>query len=445
VLYDDGDYANASAKFLAAYELSRDPRLLWNVAACEKSQRHYAKAVGLVKRYLETGADLLTDDARKDALELLGAIESLTMGLSVTVDVPGAQIFVDGELVGSSPLPGPITIDIGTRQIEIRKPGFLPLSQSLPVGGTPQAKLDVKLQREVHEGELTVHAPAKATIFMDAKPVGVGRFAGTLPSGGHTLRVDSPGFRSYQSEVVLKDHDQRSIDVVLEPVAAPVAPPQEPEGPLHGLEFGLRVGYGVQQNRVDQVTDAGRFKRITSVTFIPWGIDLGYRLGRPTYLGIFGEYGPLDHSGTCGFVQHGVNPDFPGDTAVRFSYTSCTMFKVGVMLVFHVLPRTKIDPYFGFEAALHDTMASYQGFDPMTGKTGSGTAGHLSFQPGVQLGVDSHPTRELGVGIYAVLGPSFGQEGVPDCSLAYQDGCRNAGSPPGTHFVFGVRTAYTFE
>ena len=43
LLYQDGDYAGAQLKFRAAYETSKDPRLLWNMAAAEKNLRHYAQ------------------------------------------------------------------------------------------------------------------------------------------------------------------------------------------------------------------------------------------------------------------------------------------------------------------------------------------------------------------------------------------------------------------
>jgi hypothetical protein len=459
LLYGDGDYAGARVKFFAAYELSHDPRLLWNVAVCEKGQRHYAKVVVLVKKYLDSAGDVLSADDRKDAQDLLSAIESFTVDLSISVNEADAQISIDGEPVGSSPLPGPLTVDIGTRQIELQKPGFLPFSQNVPVGGNKLATLNVKLEREVHEGELSVTAPPAAAIFLDSKQVGVGRFAGKLASGGHTLRVQAPGFRPYQSEVVVQDREKRGVDVTLEAIAAS-APlvAQEPEGPLHGFELGLHLGYGSQTNKVS-VSGNGNTpdsEETAKVAFIPLGLDIGYRLGRPTYLGIFGEYGTLDRSGTCGVARHGPHQDFPGDPAVRYGYTSCSMVKLGVLLAFHVLPRTIVDPYFGFEAAVHGTFASYRSFDPTTGQTTQNKDGNGSFQPGFRLGVDSHPIPTLGAGIYSVLGPSFGGEGEPrnsdDCQSntgtgngSNSNSCTNTSSNPGWFIVVGARVAYTFQ
>src|ERR1700723_275589 len=44
LLFEDGDYATALLKYQAAYDQTHDPRLLWNVAVCQKDLRHYARA-----------------------------------------------------------------------------------------------------------------------------------------------------------------------------------------------------------------------------------------------------------------------------------------------------------------------------------------------------------------------------------------------------------------
>src|SRR5262245_25502031 len=51
VLFEDQDYAGALVKFERAFKHTPDPRLLWNMAACEKSLRHYARALELLERY----------------------------------------------------------------------------------------------------------------------------------------------------------------------------------------------------------------------------------------------------------------------------------------------------------------------------------------------------------------------------------------------------------
>ena len=103
LLLGDGDFAGAAIKFQAAYDQSSDARLLWNIAACEKSQRHYARTMALVRQYLDTGKDLLTDADRREGRALLDTIESFTVRLTIVVKEPGADVYVDDERVGTSP------------------------------------------------------------------------------------------------------------------------------------------------------------------------------------------------------------------------------------------------------------------------------------------------------------------------------------------------------
>src|ERR1017187_2124530 len=50
LLFEDGDYATALLKYQAAYDSTHDARLLWDLAVCDKSLRHYARALATLSR-----------------------------------------------------------------------------------------------------------------------------------------------------------------------------------------------------------------------------------------------------------------------------------------------------------------------------------------------------------------------------------------------------------
>jgi hypothetical protein len=459
LLYGDGDHAGALVKFQSAFDQSKDPRLLWNMAACEKNLRHYAKVMALVDRYLKEGGSLLVEQDRRDAKDLLGAIESFTAALTLEVSEAGAEVSIDDEVVGSTPLGKPIIVDLGVRRIKVKKEGFREASLSVPIGGSKEVSQSVKLEREVHEGKLTVHSAPDAGISLDGKDVGTGSFDGTVPSGGHTLRVTAPGMRPYQTEVVISDNETRTVDVALESVQV-AGPPPEKHGALYGMELGLRTGYGKEFLSDDQ--RAG---------FIPIWLDIGYRIGTPTLLGIYGQFGWTDRSHTCGVRgRHGPDPESPTDDSIRYAYESCHFVKAGVQLLFHTLPRTIVDPWFGFDAGIHASFNSYRSYDPVSAQYSTGQDNNASFQPGFQLGIDTHPTRELGLGVFLHTGPEFGSEGKPQnnndgnnnsgsssgpCGQQGQPSCNNGnncsngncdnnGNDVSVHWFLGMRVAYTF-
>jgi PEGA domain len=219
ILYADKDFANAIVKFQKAHELSGDPRLLWNVAVCEKNLRHYGKMLRTIKRYRQEAAPVLTDEERAQAVEIIKTVETFVSALQLTASEAGADVFVDGEKLGTTPLAEPIVVDVGTRRIRVVKAGFKEVALSREIVGGGEVRVDVPLEKEIHRGRLQVFAGADDLILLDGKTVGRGTWDGSLVSGGHTLRVTAPGMAAYQSEVVIQDENVRRVDVAL--TAAP--------------------------------------------------------------------------------------------------------------------------------------------------------------------------------------------------------------------------------
>ncbi len=215
VLFTDGDYAGSLVKFSSAFDASKDPRLLWNMAACEKNLRHYSKALKLVRQYVTDGDKVLTDQDKQEANELIKVMEPFTAKLKLSVDEPGSEVTIDDEVIGKSPVE-PLVVDIGTRKLRVHKEEFEDFNKELPVGGAMEVSVDVKMVKIVHEGRINVKASNDATIAIDDKVVGTGTWSGVLPSGGHTLKVTAPKFRVYQAEVLIQDKQSRDVAVTLE-------------------------------------------------------------------------------------------------------------------------------------------------------------------------------------------------------------------------------------
>lgn len=216
VLFGDGDAAGALVKFRAAHEASKEPRLLWNIAACEKALHHYARALTLVESYRAEAGPALDEGEREEADRIILALSPLVAKMSVNVEEPAASVTVDDEAVGTTPL-APLRVDLGRRHLVVKKRGFRDHDALVLVTGAADVVVDVKLAREIHEGRLFVRAPSTATVAVDNRVVGTGSWEGKLPSGGHSLRVTSQGMRTYQTDVYVQDDQTRTLDVVLEP------------------------------------------------------------------------------------------------------------------------------------------------------------------------------------------------------------------------------------
>jgi hypothetical protein len=222
LLFEDGDYATALLKYQAAYDRTRDPRLLWNVAVCQKDLRHYAKAAATLTRYLGEGGELLSASDRHDAQELSRAIAPFTVPTTIHVSEPGTQVWVDEALVGQSPLPAPVALDMGTRRVRAKKDGYRLFDREFPVGGSAATTIEVTLERQ--GGHVQLNVPADATVWIDEREAGHGpRLELDLTAGPHATRVTAPRMRPLQTDVVVEDGRSRALDLALEAEAAPVA------------------------------------------------------------------------------------------------------------------------------------------------------------------------------------------------------------------------------
>lgn len=459
VLYGDGDYAGALVKFSGAYDQSRDPRLLWNMGACEKNLRHYARVLALVRRYLAEGGPLLTEQDRQESRDLLSTVEAFTAFLKITVNEEGAAVFIDDEPVGKSPLPAPVLVDLGTRKVRVEKPGFVTQTSSVPVGGNKEIGVEVQLVKEVHEGKLTVRAGPGATIKLDGKDVGSGAWTGAIPSGGHSLQVTAPGMLPYQSDVMIQDGENRVVEVSMtripEQQSVVIVKQKEEPKPIRAFELGLRSGYGL----VYPMSDASS---LGSSAFVPFALEVGQRRGNTTHFSVFLQYAPYDRSNQCGINRHGPTPASAGDLQERYSYTDCYHVAGGIQFLFHTLPSLVVDPWLGFDVGAQYSVRKYKSFDPLTLQPSTGQDGGPSAAIGAQLGVDFHVYKGLSVGPYTRLAVLLGEDLKPKsdasstttaspypssyCPAGAQctsDGENKSGAI-WPQFTFGLRVGYVF-
>jgi len=217
VLFQEGDYAGAIEKFEQAYELSRDHRLLWNVALCQKNLRRYARLLQTLVRMEKEAGEGLTAEERKEVAELRKVAESLVSRVEIRASEAGATVLVGSEVVGTTPLAEPVLVDIGEHRIRITKPGFKDFMRPERIEGGGRIAIAAMLEKVVHRGRLAVVAGPEDLIALDGRVVGRGRWEGSVPSGTHALRVTAPGKQAHTSEVLVRDNEARRVDVGLNP------------------------------------------------------------------------------------------------------------------------------------------------------------------------------------------------------------------------------------
>jgi hypothetical protein len=216
ILFSNHDFAGALAKYKQAYQQSKDARLLYDMAICEKNLRRYARMGSLLRQYEKEEGTALAGDEKQIVDDALAAIKNLVGAVTLAVSEAGAGVSVDGEAAGTTPLPGALMLDLGPHKIAVAKEGFEPIEKQMEVAGGSDTQLALTLTPQAHLARLVVSADPEATVSVDGKLVGKGRFEGVQASGPHVVAVTATGMRPYKAEIELREGERRTLEVTLE-------------------------------------------------------------------------------------------------------------------------------------------------------------------------------------------------------------------------------------
>jgi len=216
VLVNNGDFSGAYAKFGQAYELSKDPRLLFDMAVCSRNLHDYAHMQGLLLRYEREAGESMSTDDRAGVESALATIRTLVGSVKLSVSEPEAAVAIDGERIGTTPIDEPIVLNLGKHTLSITKEGFTPIERALDIAGGSETPLGLSMVVQRHVGRLIVASDDGATVVVDGQSAARGHLDVQLPSGPHQVQVTEAGKRPFQSQVDLRDDETRSLDVTLE-------------------------------------------------------------------------------------------------------------------------------------------------------------------------------------------------------------------------------------
>ncbi len=216
ILLNNTDFAGALKKFGQAYDLSKDPRLLFNMAVCARGLHAYAQMQSLLMRFMRESGTAMTAEDRTDVDNALAAIRNLVGTVRLAVTEAGADVAIDGASVGATPLGNPQVVDLGTHALRVTKPGFQPAEQAVDIKGGAEVAVAITLVPQRHVAQLTVTADDDALVMVDDALPAKGRFEGEVPSGTHSVHVTEPGKVDYRAQTELKDGETRTLQVTLE-------------------------------------------------------------------------------------------------------------------------------------------------------------------------------------------------------------------------------------
>lgn len=141
--------------------------------------------------------------------------------VEVHCPLPGAEIYVDGALVGQTPLRASVTTEPGERSVELRRPGYRTQKQviTLQDGARGELSFDPEVDPSVSNGGRLRLVINEGDIFVtvDGRAHGVYRASISVPAGPHALRLERAGFEPLDRLVQVPSGGDIDIKVDLRP------------------------------------------------------------------------------------------------------------------------------------------------------------------------------------------------------------------------------------
>ncbi|HKO52675.1 MAG TPA: PEGA domain-containing protein [Polyangiaceae bacterium] len=170
--------------------------------------------------------EILVSGRESSSISLeLTAIDGLLAHVRISSAVPAADVFVDAERVGETPLPATLTLIPGRHRFELRRRGYLPDARELTLQEGAEASLSLELRVDPHAlalegGRLEVVASeAQVLATIDGSRHGLLRGPILLPRGPHRLLLERNGFLPVERDVDVPSRMTRTINVHLLPTA----------------------------------------------------------------------------------------------------------------------------------------------------------------------------------------------------------------------------------
>jgi hypothetical protein len=143
--------------------------------------------------------------------------------LTISTELPGADVVVDGVIAGKTPLPGSLKLSPGAHRVELRRPGYVSVQRDVTLGeGDAQT-----LKEEPREDAdwIAANGGSLALTFSETHAVvkvnGVsrGEYRGSLrlAPGIHRLRAERSGFAAVERDVEVTAYGTTTLSIRFEP------------------------------------------------------------------------------------------------------------------------------------------------------------------------------------------------------------------------------------
>jgi hypothetical protein len=208
-------YEDALSAYRESYGLVKNPALLYNQGRAQQALGDWAAALEFYERFdAQAPADLKAKVPRLAGLIVEARQRVAT--LTVNSNVAGAQVILGDRIVGTTPLQGPIKTNARKVVLRLTSDKHVPFKKELDLKGGAVASVDVELLPKETSGVLVISSNVLARATVDGKVIGQTPAELAARAGTHDLRLESSGYETRETSVVLAAGQSREVKMTLE-------------------------------------------------------------------------------------------------------------------------------------------------------------------------------------------------------------------------------------
>lgn len=160
-LYQEGAFRAALVEFQRAHDIAPDYRLLYNIGQAQLQVQDYLGATRSYESYLTEGGSQVSHERRTEVETALGALRERVARLAIRVNLTGAEVLVDDQVVGFSPLASTVAVNVGRHRVYARTADGVEAERIVDLAGGDLAEVSLELIPKVVQPQVAV-APAAA-------------------------------------------------------------------------------------------------------------------------------------------------------------------------------------------------------------------------------------------------------------------------------------------
>jgi len=144
-LYESGSFNAALEELERANRLAPSFKIRYSMALVQLQLNDFAAALASFSEYLAQGGTQVPAARRAEVEQQIAKLRDRVATLQVTASVDGAQIAVDGVVVGTSPLASPLTINTGHHRVSASLDGYQATTKEIAPAGGERVSLRIEL------------------------------------------------------------------------------------------------------------------------------------------------------------------------------------------------------------------------------------------------------------------------------------------------------------